>query len=96
MLFFQLKPDGVVPWVGHVGQPIDHPKREEDGGVGAEGGAGSPFSILFKVMRLMEARSARIATGIRRRRRASRMSWPSLRRARATGRGVMCGRGGLI
>src|ERR1700676_2019583 len=38
---------------------------------------GSPFSILFKVIRPMEARSAKIATGIRRRRRASRMSWPS-------------------
>src|ERR1035438_3075048 len=30
---------------------------------------GSPFSALFRVIRLMEARSARIVTGIRRRRR---------------------------
>src|SRR5665213_2284396 len=51
---------------------------------------GSPFSILFKVIRPMEARSARIATGIRRRRRASRMSCPSFRSARATGIGTAC------
>ena len=46
---------------------------------------GSPFSILRKVARLMDARSARIATGMRRRRRASRISCPSFLRARVTG-----------
>ena len=39
------------------------------------------------VVRLIEARSARIATGIRRRRRASRISCPSLRSVRITGTG---------
>src|ERR1700730_1864136 len=36
----------------------------------------------------METRSAKIATGIRRRVRASRRSCPSLRRARVTGTGI--------
>ena len=47
---------------------------------------GSPFSILFNVVRLMEARSAMAATGIRRR-RASRMSCPSFRTALSTASG---------
>src|ERR1700721_3117409 len=49
---------------------------------------GSPFSILTRVVRLIEARSAAIAAGMRRRRRASRMSRPSLRRACLTGSGI--------
>lgn len=40
----------------------------------------------------MEARSAMIATGMRRGRRASRMSWPSFRRARDTGTGTAAAR----
>jgi hypothetical protein len=36
---------------------------------------------------LIEARSAAIAMGMRRRRRASLISWPSLRKARETGMG---------
>src|SRR6202041_3184073 len=46
---------------------------------------GSPFSILTRVVRLIEARCAAMAAGIRRRRRASRMSRPSLRSACLTG-----------
>jgi hypothetical protein len=43
---------------------------------------GSPFSILTRVVRLIETRCAAMAAGKRRRRRrASRMSRPSLRRA---------------
>src|SRR2546430_47834 len=48
---------------------------------------GSPFSILTSVVRLMEARCAAIAAGMRRRRRASRMSRPSFRSAFLTGIG---------
>lgn len=48
----------------------------------------SPFSALYKVIRLIDARSAKISVGMRRRSRASRMSWPSLRIARRTGIGV--------
>jgi hypothetical protein len=50
---------------------------------------GSPRSTLMKVGLLMEARSAAIAMGMRRRRRASLISWPSLRRARETGIGSL-------
>src|SRR3989449_3960421 len=49
---------------------------------------GSPFSILTRVVRLIEARCAAMAAGMRRRRRASRMSRPSLRRACLTGSGI--------
>src|ERR1700723_80680 len=49
---------------------------------------GSPFSILTRVVRLIEARCAAMATGMRRRRRASRMSRPSLRSACLTGSGI--------
>ena len=47
----------------------------------------SPFSIFVNVERLIRARSASNAIGSRRRRRASLMSCPSLRRARFTGIG---------
>src|SRR5580704_1384934 len=50
---------------------------------------GSPFSSLTRVVRLIEARCAAMAAGMRRRRRASRMSRPSLRRACLTGSGIM-------
>ncbi len=33
VFFFQLTPDGVVPWIGHVGQPVGHSQRKEKGGV---------------------------------------------------------------
>ena len=49
---------------------------------------GSPFSTLWRVIRLIDARCAKIATGMRRRRRALRISCPSFRRARVTGRGI--------
>src|SRR5437879_5159748 len=49
---------------------------------------GSPFSILTRVVRLIEARCAAMAAGMRRRRRASRMSRPSLRSACLTGSGI--------
>ena len=48
---------------------------------------GSPFSSLTRVVRLIEARCAAMAAGMRRRRRASRMSRPSLRRACLAGSG---------
>ena len=48
---------------------------------------GSPFSTRPSVMRLMSARSAKSAVGIRRRRCASRRSAPSFRSARTTGSG---------
>src|ERR1700682_1124601 len=47
----------------------------------------SPCSTLCKVVLLIEARSARIATGMRRLRRASRMSCPSFLSTRVTGLG---------
>lgn len=55
--------------------------------VGERGTPGSPFSTLASVGRVMAARSAIVVVGIRRRRRASRISEPNLRRARTTGRG---------
>ena len=45
---------------------------------------GSPFSTLTSVERLMKARSAMRATGIRLRLRAADRSMPSFRRARRT------------
>lgn len=48
---------------------------------------GSPFSTLARVGRVMAARSAIVAVAIRRRSRASRISEPSFRSARTTGRG---------
>jgi hypothetical protein len=57
---------------------------------------GTPFSTLFSVVRLMDARSAIRATGMRRRRRASRISRPNFRRARITGMGVADIGGALI
>ena len=51
---------------------------------------GSPFSTRARVVRLMKARSAMSATGIRRRRRAAETSMPSFCRARRTPRGRAC------
>ena len=51
---------------------------------------GSPFSTLARVVRLMKARSAISAMGIRRRRRAAERSMPSFCRARRTPRGSAC------
>ena len=51
---------------------------------------GSPFSTRASVVRLMKARSAIIATGIRRRLRAADTSIPSLRNARRTPKGRAC------
>jgi hypothetical protein len=33
VLFFQFKPDGIVPGVGYLGQPVRQSQSEEDGGV---------------------------------------------------------------
>lgn len=49
----------------------------------------APFSALYRVIRLIDARSAMSSVGMRRRSRASRMSCPSLRMARRTGIGVL-------
>ena len=48
---------------------------------------GSPFSTLLSVVRLISARSAIVAVGMRRRRRASRRSAPTFVRACRTGSG---------
>src|ERR1700722_3670510 len=48
---------------------------------------GSPRSTLMSVGLLIEARCAAMTMGMRRRRRASLRSWPSLRSARRTGIG---------
>lgn len=48
---------------------------------------GSTFLTLFRVVRTMDARSAMIAVGMRRLRRASRISFPNFESARQTGIG---------
>ena len=53
----------------------------------------SPPSTFCRVERDVKARSATTAIGSRRRRRASWMSAPSLRRARRTAAGGVCGVG---
>ena len=50
-----------------------------------DGNAGNEYD---RNIQIIDARSARMATGIRRRRRASRISCPSLRNARTTGNGA--------
>ncbi len=92
VLLFKLAADGIVPGVSYIGQAVGHPKGEENCGVTYRARRrGLPFSTLFKVIRVIEARSARIATGMHRR-QASQISCPSLRRARVTGMGVRKGR----
>ena len=73
--------------VSHVCQALRHSKEKRTVAYALAETLGSPFSTLFKVILLIEARSTMSATGMRRR-RASRMSWPSLRRTRVTGMGT--------
>jgi hypothetical protein len=87
VLLFELEPSGVVREIRDVSQAVRKSQREKHRRVASHRHPGLTFSILRSVMRLIEARSAASCTGIRRRRRASRMSIPSLRRTRRTGIG---------
>ena len=30
MFFFELTPDGIVPWIGNIGKPLDHAERKQN------------------------------------------------------------------
>ena len=46
VLFFKLKPDGIVSGISHIGQSVSHSKRKENSGVCADRDAGVTFFNL--------------------------------------------------
>ena len=88
MLLFELKPDGVILRIGEVRQTVGHSQDEQHGGVAADGNAGITLFDLDERRAADGGALGRDRTGMRRRRRASRISWPSLRRTRRTGIGI--------
>lgn len=83
--------DAVVADVGDLAQAVEQAERLQDAGINADADVGVPASTLCSVERDVKARSATTAIGSRRRRRASWMSAPSLRSARRTAAGGLCG-----
>src|ERR1019366_60062 len=81
------RPTGSFFWAAGSLRWADMPSTKRAVAYTPTATAGSPFSSLTRVVRLIEARCAAMAAGMRRRRRASRMSRPSLRRACLTGSG---------
>jgi hypothetical protein len=47
MLFLQLKPDGIMTRIGHIGQPVDHSQCKQDGSIISE--RGGRISLLDPV-----------------------------------------------
>jgi hypothetical protein len=90
-LFFKLKAHVVVSGVREVSQSVGHSHDEENSRIVAHGHARIALFDVPHVVRLIDARCAAKLAGIRRRRRASRMSCPSLRSARRTGIGNIVG-----
>ena len=87
MFLFELQAHRVVIRSDQIGQAVRHAQYKKDRGVYPDRDTGIAFSILTRVVRLIDARCAAIAAGMRRRRRASRMSRPSFRSAFLTGMG---------
>ena len=90
---FQIQPDDVLSGVGQISEPPMEAEHEENARVVAECDSRvPPRSIRCRVVRLNMARSAISAVGMRRRRRASRRSAPSLRSMGRVGSGRVASR----
>jgi hypothetical protein len=87
MFFFQFETDLIRSGIRQVAQAPDHSQNKKHTGIDAECNTG--FTFLDFIQRRTAnggtLRSAIMAIGIRLRRRASRISRPSLLRARLTG-----------